>query len=117
LTSRACTQSAATIRHSTALLAAIEFIATFTMTPPFDSNHLNALLAAELVAGNAVHQDDGGWGSFRRLVVLKRPFRALRSSLALGLEHHVINDPHYWQAEVVDTHTSEMLACGFDRPA
>jgi hypothetical protein len=86
------------------------------MTRPFASDHLNALLAEELAAGNRVHQDGEGWGSFCRLVVLKQPFRTLASPLPAGLEHRVINDPHYWQAEVADTRTSEMLACGFDRP-
>lgn len=86
------------------------------MTRPFESAHLNALLAAELAAGNRVHQDEGGWGAIRRLVVLRHPFRALPSTLGAGLEHHPVNDPHYWQAEVLDRGTSEMLACGFERP-
>ncbi|QOI99400.1 MAG: hypothetical protein HRU70_02410 [Phycisphaeraceae bacterium] len=86
------------------------------MTRPYESTALNALLAAELAAGNRVHQDGDGWGTLRRLVVLERPFLALPSPLPPGLEHHTVNDPHYWQAEVLDPMTSEMLACGFDRP-
>lgn len=86
------------------------------MTPPFDSDHLNALLATELAAGNRVRRDDGGWGAIRRLVLLDKPFTTLLAPLPAALEHRAINDPHYWQAEVVDHRTSEMLACGFDTP-
>lgn len=86
------------------------------MTQPFASKHLNDFLAAELAAGNAVHQDEGGWGMIKRLIVLHHPFRALPANMPAGLQRRNVNDPHYWQTEVLDTHTSEMLACKFSAP-
>jgi hypothetical protein len=79
----------------------------------FESPQLNALLSAELAAGNRVAEDGPGWGGMARLVLLAGPFRMPRPDPASGLAFRDIRDPHYWLAEVEDPTTHEMLACRF----
>jgi len=45
------------------LIVELEFTTLATITRPFESSHLNAMLAVEPVAGNHVHQDGEGWAS------------------------------------------------------
>jgi hypothetical protein len=52
-----------------------DVLATIPEVPAFASRYLNEVLARELSAGNAVHQDGPGWGEFHRLLILREPFK------------------------------------------
>lgn len=84
-----------------------------TPIPPYDSPFLNRVQAEEVRLGNPIAQDGNGWGKIKRLIILRSPFRSSLTDLPSDVEYHLINDPHYWQAELKDASTSEMLACGF----
>lgn len=79
----------------------------------FVSETLNAVLHAELAAGNRVAEDGPGWGSMKRLVILQEPFHTTLQLLPGSLSYREVNDPHYWKAEIVDRATMELLACRF----
>jgi hypothetical protein len=75
----------------------------------FTSAALNEVLATELAAGNRVLDGGEPWGQYVLLVRLALPFRS--TSFPAGLVYREVNDPHYWQAELVDERTKEMLVC------
>jgi hypothetical protein len=79
----------------------------------FKSLTLNALLSAELAAGNRIVEDGPGWGGMARLVILAGPFRIPPPLPDSGLAYRHIGDTHYWLAEVEAQDTRELLACRF----
>lgn len=87
-------------------------MSTVTMAK-FETELLNTLLGQELAKGNSIADEGPGWGSMKRLVILRSPFHCSVASLHSRLSHHEVNDPHYWKAEIVDSVTNEMLACRF----
>lgn len=73
---------------------------------------LRALLDAELAAGNTIAEAGPGLhGKDSVLVLLAKPFRTAPASPPPGLQHRVLNDPHWWQAEYVHAATGHCLAC------
>jgi hypothetical protein len=82
---------------------------------PLDSHALQAVLRAELDAGAKIVEGTSApsWGTMRRLIILDAPFRTSAWKGHGGLTFREINDPHYWQAEVEDPATHELLACRF----
>ena len=64
---------------------------------------------AKIVEGTSVPN----WGALQRLIILDAPFRTTAWKEHAGLTFRDINDPHYWQAEVEDKLTHELLACRF----
>lgn len=76
---------------------------------------LQQLLAAELAAGNEVHDTGADFprpGSF--LVRLKCKFRAIPAELPTGVVYRELNDVHWWQAEYEHAPSGHRLACGFE---
>ena len=62
---------------------------------------LQALLAAELAAGNEVKETGRGWPDADSVLVrLRHAFRAMPARLPAGVVHTVRNDPHWWTAEL-----------------
>lgn len=62
---------------------------------------LRALLAAELAAGNEVKETGRGWPDADSVFVrLRHGFRAMPATLPDGVVHLVLNDPHWWTAEL-----------------
>lgn len=76
--------------------------------PPIRSAHLRAALDRELSAGNALIEWAGGSGGMPLMVLLAGPFRAAHGPELVRRE---VNDPHWWQAELSDPETGEILAC------
>lgn len=73
---------------------------------------LRALLAAELAAGNEVRETSRGWPDPDSVLVrLQRPFAALPAVLPAGVVHRVLNDPHWWRAELATTAPRHLLIC------
>jgi hypothetical protein len=79
----------------------------------FKSLALDALLSAELAAGNRIVEDSPGWGGMARLVILAGPFRTPPPPHDTGLVYRHLGDTHYWLAEVEARDTRELLACRF----
>lgn len=76
---------------------------------------LNAVLIAELTAGNTISTSwRGGWPNENvTAIVLAQPFLTpIRHNLP-EVTFHNINDPHYWKAEYYDSRHNEMLICNF----
>ena len=72
---------------------------------------LRAILAAELAAGNAVKETGRGWPDADSVFVrLLHPFRALPSPLPDGVVHNVLNDPHWWAADLTTAKPRHTLA-------
>lgn len=62
---------------------------------------LQALLAAELAAGNEVVETGQGWPDPDSVFVrLRRAFGALPQPLPEGVSYRELNDPHWWKAEL-----------------
>ena len=82
---------------------------------PLDSPALQAVLMAELDAGAKIVEGTSSpnWGTMKRLIILDAPFRTSSWKEHGGLTFRAINDPHYWQAEIEDSATLELLACRF----
>lgn len=73
---------------------------------------LRALLDAELGAGNSIAETGPGLhGKDSVLVLLAGPFRAAPATPPPGVQHRVLNDPHWWQAEYVHAASGHCLAC------
>ncbi|MBL9198957.1 MAG: hypothetical protein JNL39_00565 [Opitutaceae bacterium] len=76
------------------------------------SPELRELLDAELAVGNAIADAGPGLrGKDSVLVLLAQPFRATPAALPPGVQHRVLNDPHWWQAEYVHAASGHCLAC------
>jgi hypothetical protein len=79
-----------------------------------ESGPLQRFLEAELSAGNRVVEDSlAQWGELKRVIILGSPFLSRGRVDEGSLSFREINDPHYWKAEVEDSHTKELVACGF----
>lgn len=62
---------------------------------------LRALVAAELAAGNEVKETGRGWPDADSVLVrLRHAFRAMPAQLPDGVVHTVLDDPHWWTAEL-----------------
>lgn len=73
---------------------------------------LRALLEAELAAGNVIAEAGPGLhGKDSVLVLLAKPFRAAPAAPPPGVQHRMLNDPHWWQAEYVHAASGHCLAC------
>ncbi len=72
---------------------------------------LQAILAAELAAGNEVLETGQGWPDPDSVFVrLRRPFRGLPQPLPVGVSFHELNDPHWWKAELTTQTPRHILA-------
>lgn len=78
-----------------------------TMAPP-----LQAILDAELEAGNTIVEVSAWLPKCRLIVILGHQF-GTRPRDSAGVTFHQINDPHYWKAEYRYDDGSEVLACRF----
>ena len=79
----------------------------------FKSGVLNEILETELKQGNLVTQKSNWPPSLDLVICLK--YRFDRDYSRSGLRHRVLNDPHYWYAEIHSSATQEMLVCGFKK--
>lgn len=75
---------------------------------------LNALLQAELAAGNSVRETGPVPGSPGTLVLLTRFFRAQPETLPPEILLIPIDDPHWWKSEYRCRLHPHVLACPFD---
>jgi hypothetical protein len=73
---------------------------------------LQAILDAELVAGNVVAEVSDWPPKCELFVLLRRPF-ARRYAADGGLQFAEVNDSHYWKAEYRFDGGVQVLACGF----
>jgi hypothetical protein len=95
------------------------FMIIVTRVPEQDANprlcpELQALLNAELAAGNAVVEYRTGlYAADAVLVLLAKAFRARPRDLPAGVEYREVNDPHWWKAEYFRTATKHCIACRF----
>lgn len=78
--------------------------------PPLNSRLLQSLLQQELAAGNQIAADGPPLGSLQRLILFAGPFRTAVPA-GESLQKNEPNDPHWWQTEVIDLATQEMIAC------
>ena len=76
------------------------------------SKEMSAILQAELIAGNVIHETYQGWVSEDHIFVfLKYPFR--NQYVLPGILYRDVDDPHYWKAEYDDDRNHQTIACGF----
>ncbi|WP_280151985.1 hypothetical protein [Piscinibacter sp. XHJ-5] len=73
---------------------------------------LQAILEAELAAGNEVAEVSSWPPKCSLLVILRHPFNS-KHTAAAGVEFAEINDSHYWKAEYRYNGGAQVLACGF----
>lgn len=73
---------------------------------------LQAILEAELAAGNRIAEVSSWPPKCSLLVILQRPF-ASKYAAAAGVEFAELNDSHYWKAEYRYNGGAQVLACGF----
>lgn len=73
---------------------------------------LQAILDAELAAGNTVAEVSAWSPRCELLVLLRQPF-ARQYSPAPGLSYRLLNDPHYWLAEYAYAEGRQVLGCHF----
>lgn len=78
----------------------------------FEDKALNALLRAELTAGNVVAEVTSWPPKCERLIILT--YRFLECPVGNDLLYREINDPHYWLAEFEAENGREVLACRFE---
>lgn len=77
----------------------------------FTSAALNDIVQQEINRGNSVRKHAPWPPSVDTIFGLK--YRFGQSYRVHGLFYNVINDPHYWYAEIVSAATKEMLIYGF----
>ena len=75
---------------------------------------LDALLQAELTAGNTIRDTGPAPGSDGTLVLLAHTFRAHHQALSPEINLVAINDPHWWKSEYRCKLHPHVLACPFD---
>jgi len=79
---------------------------------------LKEILERELSAGNEIRETyEGDWpqeGSV--MVFLSKPFKTPIQRDLPDIEYTLVNDPHYWKAQYLDTTTNVYLCCKFDGP-
>jgi hypothetical protein len=73
---------------------------------------LQAILTAELAAGNSVQEISEWPPACELLVVLRRQF-GQAYPVAPTVAYRVLDDPHYWYAEYSFAAGQQLLACGF----
>lgn len=73
---------------------------------------LQAILEAELEAGNEVEEVSSWLPKCSLLVILRRPFREAHPQ-SFDVQFVEVNDPHYWKAEYRYRGGSQVLACRF----
>lgn len=81
------------------------------MTLKFKSIALNAILEAELAAGNRITEISAWPPHCDTLIILE--FRFIKPYDVPALEYHELNDTHYWYAEYAHSERKETLACRF----
>jgi hypothetical protein len=81
-----------------------------SICPPSMASPLQAILDAELAAGNEVAEVTAWPPKCQLLVILREPFR--RSyTMSEGVEFAEINDGHYWKSEYRYNGGMHTLAC------
>jgi RimJ/RimL family protein N-acetyltransferase len=72
---------------------------------------LQAILRAEIAAGNEVAETGGGWPDGDSVFVrLRQPFHTRPSVLPEGVQYTELNDPHWWKAEFSTRSPRHILA-------
>lgn len=72
---------------------------------------LQAILAAELAAGNEVVETGQGWPDPDSVFVrVRKPFATLPQPLPDGVLYHQLQDPHWWKAEVATLRPRHTIA-------
>lgn len=75
--------------------------------------NLQAILDIELAAGNYISEASGGWPDSDSVFVgLKYGFLAEHQSKP-GVNHRIVNDPHWWKEEYIVETPTHILVCGF----
>ena len=74
---------------------------------------LQAILDAELAAGNSIQEISAWPPTCKLFIILRRKFR-LAYSLVPPVSYRLLNDGHYWYAEYAFATGQQLLACGFE---
>lgn len=77
----------------------------------FNSPKLNAILEAEIAAGNVIAEETTFPPKCEKLIILSYSFKG--DYKGDGLNYQVVNDPHYWYAEYMTSDGTEGLACRY----
>ena len=74
---------------------------------------LQAIIEAELAAGNSIRETSSWPPTCELLIILQHQFRQ-PYPLVAGVTYRLLDDAHYWYAEYSFNAGQQMLACGFD---
>lgn len=69
---------------------------------------MNAILDFELGNGNAILETSMGWPKPESVFV--RLARPVTAETPVGMDRRDVNDPHYWQAEIYDYRSGNVIA-------